>query len=94
MPQTEADEKQVVYQFRAPFSAWQDWKSTIPRQKSLETRLNELVRADTDGRVASHESPDAVKSLRAALRALENGDPDVATARDELEAALETIGDE
>ena len=32
-----------------------------------------------------------LRSLRAALRALENGDPDVATARDELEAALEAI---
>ena len=69
MPQTEADEKQVVYQFRAPFSAWQDWKSTIPRQKSLETRLNELVRADTDGRVTDADL-DAVR--RDLARAREN----------------------
>jgi len=42
----------VKYQFQADNDEWQAWKNTVPRSKSLEQRINELIRADTDGRVA------------------------------------------
>lgn len=41
----------VKYQFQADDDEWQSWKNTVPRSKSLEQRINELIRADTDGRV-------------------------------------------
>lgn len=41
----------VVYQFRPDDDLWADWKRTVPRDKSLETRLIELIEADLEGRV-------------------------------------------
>jgi hypothetical protein len=32
-------------------SLWEDWKMTVPRNKSLETRINELIEADKNGNV-------------------------------------------
>lgn len=47
----QTDENMVKYQFQADDDEWQAWKNTVPRSKSLEQRINELIRADTDGRV-------------------------------------------
>lgn len=47
--QAEAD--MVKYQFQAEDDDWQAWKNTVPRSKSLEQRINELIEADTEGRV-------------------------------------------
>ena len=41
----------VQYQFRIDEETWTEWKRTIPREKSLETRIIELIEADRDGRV-------------------------------------------
>ena len=41
----------VQYQFRIDEETWTEWKRTVPREKSLETRIIELIEADRDGRV-------------------------------------------
>jgi hypothetical protein len=45
----------VTYQFRIDEETWTEWKRTVPREKSLETRIIELVEADRDGRVRPPE---------------------------------------
>lgn len=49
-PTTEAP-VMVRYQFQIDDETWQDWKQTVPRDKSLEQRIIELIEADRDGRV-------------------------------------------
>jgi len=39
------------YQFQIDDETWADWKETVPRSKSLEQRIIELIEADRDGRV-------------------------------------------
>lgn len=41
----------VRYQFQIDDEDWEDWKMTVPRNKSLEQRIRELIEADTEGRV-------------------------------------------
>jgi len=41
----------VRYQFQIDDETWEDWKMTVPRDKSLEQRIIELIEADRDGRV-------------------------------------------
>jgi hypothetical protein len=41
----------VRYQFQIDDGDWEDWKMTVPRNKSLEQRIRELIEADTEGRV-------------------------------------------
>lgn len=41
----------VTYQFQVDEETWTEWKNTVPRSKSLDTRLRELIEADTEGRV-------------------------------------------
>lgn len=41
----------VTYQFQVDDETWTEWKNTVPRSKSLDTRLRELIEADTEGRV-------------------------------------------
>lgn len=41
----------VRYQFQIDDKKWADWKRTVPRDKSLEQRIIELIEADRDGRV-------------------------------------------
>lgn len=45
----------VRYQFQIDDDKWERWKETVPRSKSLETRIIELIEADTEGRVAEDE---------------------------------------
>lgn len=45
-------ENMVKYQFQMDDDEWAEWKETVPRSKSLETRIQELIRADTEGRVS------------------------------------------
>ena len=46
----------VKYQFQIDDEKWETWKETVPRSKSLEQRLIELIEADTDGRVVENDS--------------------------------------
>lgn len=41
----------VRYQFQIDRETWDEWKNTVPRDKSLEDRIVELIEADRDGRV-------------------------------------------
>jgi len=41
----------VKYQFEIDDEKWDAWKNTVPRSKSLEKRIIELIEADTEGRV-------------------------------------------
>ena len=41
----------VKYQFQIDDEKWDEWKRTVPREKSLEQRIIELIEADTEGRV-------------------------------------------
>lgn len=41
----------VKYQFQIDDEKWENWKNTVPRSKSLEQRIIELIEADTEGRV-------------------------------------------
>jgi len=45
----------VKYQFEIDDETWNAWKSTVPRSKSLEQRITELIEADTEGRVQPPE---------------------------------------
>jgi hypothetical protein len=42
----------VRYQFQVDDETWIEWKNTVPRSKSLEQRITELIEADRDGRVS------------------------------------------
>jgi hypothetical protein len=41
----------VRYQFQIDDEEWEAWKNTVPRSKSLEQRITELIKADAEGRV-------------------------------------------
>lgn len=41
----------VRYQFQVDDDLWEEWKETVPRSKSLENRIVELIEADKDGRI-------------------------------------------
>jgi hypothetical protein len=45
------DRDVTKYQFQIDDEKWDEWKKTVPRSKSLETRIIELIEADTEGRV-------------------------------------------
>jgi len=53
----------VTYQFEIDKDLWESWKETVPRSKSLDTRVRELIKADRDGRVlgADHDSGTATE---------------------------------
>ena len=61
------DENMVKYQFQADDDEWQAWKNTVPRSKSLEKRINELIRADTDGRVTDVDLVELQDELERAI---------------------------
>jgi len=48
----------VRYQFQIDDETWEEWKETVPRSKSLEARIIELIEADRDGRVQEAEADD------------------------------------
>jgi hypothetical protein len=49
---TQPDGRRMVrYQFQIDDETWREWKETVPRSKSLEQRIIELIEADRDGRV-------------------------------------------
>ena len=54
----------VKYQFEIDDEKWEEWKNTVPRSKSLEARIIELIEADTEGRVSEGDSREAPSSER------------------------------
>lgn len=49
------------YQFQIDDEKWREWKNTVPRSKSLEKRIVELIEADTEGRVIDEKPHDEQK---------------------------------
>lgn len=78
----------VKYQFEIDDEKWDEWKNTVPRSKSLERRLIELIEADTDDRVQSEGQPTPQPDQHP-----EVGQPDSVPARDETpaEADVEAV---
>ena len=58
MAQTTNPETVTKYQFQIDDEKWDEWKMTVPRNKSLEMRIIELIEADTQGRVEEPEGDD------------------------------------
>lgn len=46
------------YQFSVSKTKWERWKQTVPRTKSLDTRLRELIKADAAGCVLEETNDD------------------------------------
>jgi hypothetical protein len=46
----------VRYQFQVDDDLWEEWKETVPRSKSLETRIIELIEADKNGEIIEKDS--------------------------------------
>jgi len=61
MSQTAEEADMTKYQFQIDDEKWEEWKNTVPRSKSLEQRIIELIEADTEGRVADVDL-DAVRA--------------------------------
>lgn len=80
------------YQFQIDDETWGEWKETVPRSKSLETRIIELVEADRDGRVLDPgQAPpsEIAETLDRALRDL----PDDVQGRAAVEDARRQLAD-
>jgi hypothetical protein len=58
MPSQPKTRDVVRYQFQVDDETWSEWKDTVPRSKSLETRIIELIEADTENRVAENDNDD------------------------------------
>jgi len=58
MPTQQDGRRMVRYQFQIDDETWRAWKETVPRSKSLEDRVIELIEADRDGRVEAGEGGD------------------------------------
>lgn len=81
MAQATESEDMVKYQFQAEDDEWQAWKRTVPRDKSLEKRINELIRADTEGQVTEIDVAAVRDDLERALEHREWGAVEDALAR-------------
>lgn len=55
------DGNTVKYQFEIDDSDWREWKMTVPRTKSLDTRIRELIEADTEGRIVEHDDEEVAE---------------------------------
>lgn len=55
MSVTTEPDAMTKYQFEIDPEKWDAWKETVPRTKSLEKRIIELIEADTDGRICEDE---------------------------------------
>lgn len=62
MSEADKHEPMTTYQFEIDDEKWDDWKDTVPRSKSLEERIIELIEADTDGRVQEPSEDDIAES--------------------------------
>lgn len=88
----DTDTDRIAYNYRPSRALWNDWKLTVRRDKSLDTRLDELLELDRDHdlervikeRKAQTISDDAKSVLEAVERVI-NG-PDNSDERIRLDA--------
>lgn len=87
----------VTYQFEVDDEKWTEWKNTVPRSKSLEQRLNELIEADTEGRVREEpvEEDDIAAEDSSPAPVAETDEPEVEQTAgiDEILARWEPMGE-
>lgn len=62
MPEEAKHSLMVKYQFEIDDETWTEWKNTVPRSKSLEQRIIELIEADTEDRVQPPDEDDIAES--------------------------------
>jgi hypothetical protein len=62
MPEEAEHGLMVKYQFEIDDETWREWKNTVPRSKSLEQRIIELIEADTENRVQPAREDDIAES--------------------------------
>jgi len=63
MAEVAENEPVVRYQFQVADDKWDRWKDTVPRSKSLEKRIIELIEADTEGRVVEPDPSENMELL-------------------------------
>ena len=51
------DRDTITYQFEIDADTWNEWKATVPRNKSLHDRIREYIEADRDGRLTITRPP-------------------------------------
>jgi hypothetical protein len=83
----------VKYQFEIDDDEWEAWKRTVPRTKSLDERVRELIRADTDGRVEDDTSEQKSEPVERSPRHQPVEGVERAQLRDELAEAVPSSGD-
>lgn len=88
MPEEAKHGLMVKYQFEVDDESWRKWKNTVPRSKSLDQRIIELIEADTEGRVQPPEEDDIAESDSSASRG-EGPDAGDAPDHDTFETAEE-----
>jgi len=77
----------VTYQFEIDDDEWHAWKGNVPRSKSLDTRIRELLRADREGRIQPREPTTSEPSTPAP-------EPEPPTAKQEsTKGSLESLED-
>lgn len=70
LPRDERGYDRIRYQFEIDADTWNEWKATVPREKSLHARIRELLNADRAGVVPENppvddaEGPDAAREPR------------------------------
>jgi|GEM_PF-4020683 len=96
MEVAKTDEDMVKYQFQAEDDDWQAWKNTVPRSKSLEQRINELIEADTEGRVLAGELDlgQLDETLERALSELPEGTPGRTSVEDAHRIVQEALDED
>lgn len=93
------DSDVTKYQFQIDDDKWDEWKTTVPRSKSLEKRIIELIEADTEGRVTDDARDEPHTDTRDATidELLAGWEPDTEAdarrAREETRRAVEWLRD-
>jgi hypothetical protein len=82
----------VTYQFDIDPDTWARWKDTVPRSKTLDERLRELIVADTEGRVRPPDTDEA-RNDKAAEAGITTSNPTPEADRDRLADALPGSGE-
>ena len=54
----QVDPSTTTFNFSIDRERWENWKGTVSRTKTLDTRIVELIEADKDGRIDADELED------------------------------------
>lgn len=53
------DDSKTTFSLQIEEETWEAWKATVPRNKSLQTRIIELIEADAEGRVVEQQEDES-----------------------------------